>query len=305
MTVTNPIPPEPTTTVTQEEAIHTSSLCPDEENFPKLPTPSRKLAYKDTQEQNQSSPVPTATPHFVWCNQASSSELQKGGERGKGKQVSRTPDLAPITRQGYRSGRLADDFWIAPHIPASQKKTIRVIPILIKEGKEETSEYLVNTKAAMPNSIAQVHIAELLAGVPWTEARARQHVVNEVAQALYKILVFSNPSANPLQKWRQGRWFASWEGDSEGGYMCTLFVMVGVQESKIKPRRGHSCGWNKLPTDLKNRIKSHTSEEIEEITEDKLHWIKLFHLVTNNNPTFETKATNRFAILGEESITST
>ena len=69
-----------------------------------------------------------------------------------------------------------------PHTPTSQKKTLRVIPILIKE-KEGTIDYLVNTKVTIPKPFVQVHIAELLAGVPWTETKVRQHVVNETAQA--------------------------------------------------------------------------------------------------------------------------
>ena len=79
--------------------------------------------------------------------------------------------------------------------------------------------------------------------------------------------------------------------------------MVGVQGSKIKPRRGQSCGWSKLPPEVKDRIQLHTFEEIEAITEDKLHWLGLIHLAMINNPNPETKAThqNRFAVLGEES----
>ena len=149
--------PAPSTTDHQTVKDNNLTLNPDEENFPKLPTPSKKKDNKEPQEQQQSPSTLAAPSHFVWCNKPNPTETHKGGDKGKGKQVPRTPDSAPITRQGYKSGRLADDFWIAlnpPHIPASQKKTIRVIPILIKEGKEEIREYLVNTKAATPSSLA-------------------------------------------------------------------------------------------------------------------------------------------------------
>lgn len=180
-----------------------------------------------------------------------------GGEKGKGKQVSRTLDSAPITRQGYRSGKLAEDFWVAlatPHTPTSMRKTLRVIPIITKAHKDEPLEYLVNTKTAASKAITHVHIGELLAGVPWTESRVRQHVVNEVAHALYKVLVFTNPAANPLQRWKQGRWFADWTCELDGDHTCTLYVSVTAHESKIKPRKGHTFGWHKIPQEIRERI---------------------------------------------------
>jgi hypothetical protein len=290
-----PITAQPTE---QDEAAEASTLHPDEVNFPKLPSPKRKADQRETPEPTPTTPPPT---QFVWCNTPAT---HKEGE--KGKQVTKAPDSAPITRQGYRSGRLTEDFWVAlqtPNTPTSQRKTLRVIPLLFKEGKEEAMDYLINTKVAASKSIAQVHIAELLAGVPWTETRARQHVVSEVAQALYKVLVFTNPSLNPLQRWKQGRWFANWEGELEGDHTCTLFVTVPVQESKIKPRRGQACSWSKIPNEIKNRIQLHTSEEIEAITEDRTHWFQMIYPeAPDTNSTPKTKAThqNRFAVLSEE-----
>ena len=293
--------PEEETTAETTEVPQT-----DEINFPKLPSMSPSTASKGSQPI---SPTPAQQTHFVWGSRPSPSEHQnKGGEKGKGKLVSQTPESTPITRQGYRSGRLADDFWIAlntPHTPASFRKTIRVFPILTKEGKEETMDYLVNTKPAAPKSIMQVNIAELLAGVPWTEARVRQHVVNEVAQALYKVFVFAKPSFNPLQKWKQGRWFAYWESDLEGAHTCSLFVTVPAQESKIKPKKGNTYGWSKLPTEIKDRIHAHSSEGIEAIELDKTHWFKLVQAESpsNNQATVATTHPNRFAILNEATTT--
>lgn len=247
------------------EANTPVALQPDNENFPKLPSSLRKTDSTEPQQdqQQQVNTTPVAA-QFVWTKKPKATESpsqmqhKEGGDKGKGKQVSKHTDSAPITRQGYRSSRLADDFWVAlnpPLTPTSQKKTIRVIPILIKEGKDGTTDYLVNLKTAAPRSIAQVHIAELLAGVSWTEARVRQHVVNEVAQTLYKVLVFTNPSSNPLQRWKQGKWFACWEGELD-------------RENKIKPKRGHTCGWFRVPLEIRDRIQLHLAKGLEAITED-------------------------------------
>jgi len=281
-------------TLEPAEAIDSTvpSYQPDELNFPKLPTSTRMTASKETiQEQNQNSPEHTSPAQFVWRSKpiirdmdgavTPEPELRRDeGSKGKGKQVNKPPDSAPLTRQGYRSGRLAEDFWAVlniPNTPLSQRKTLRVIPILIRDRPDETRDYLVNTKQAASRSIALVHIAEQLAGIPWIESRARQHIVSEVAQALYKVLVFTNPSANPLQKWKQGKWFANWEGDPEGVYTCTLYVTVLAQENKIKPRKGHAHSWIRLPGDISNRVQLHSSNDIEAIEEDCLSWYKLTH----------------------------
>lgn len=293
------------------ENTNNTILQPDDLNFPKLPSSAQKTDKRDGHPGSHKQTSATETPRFVWRNlQTPEAQDQDppraGGDKGKGKQVNRTPDSAPITRQGYRSGRLADDFWAAlatPHTPGTQRKTLRVTPILIKEKKDEALEYLVSSKLKAPKYIAQVHIGELLAGVPWTEARVRQHVVNEVAQALYKVFVFTNPASNPLQKWRQGKWFADWTGELDGDYVCNLYVCVLVQENKIKPRKGHTYGWNKIPQDIRERIQMHTSEAIEAVQEEQAHWIKMIHeeASCNQSGSEATKThQNRFAVLSEE-----
>jgi hypothetical protein len=291
----------PNTTKETEKGGTVTPVSPpnDELNFPKLP--SNRL-------EPQDSPAPSEPTQFVWRNTRGGGEK---GEKGKGKQVLKTPDSAPLTRQGYRSGRLADDFWPAlnaPQTPLSQKKTLRVIPILIKERRDERMEYLVNTKANSTKTVAQVHIAELLAGVPWTELRVKQHVVNEVAQALYKVFVFPNPSSNPLQKWKQGRWFANWEGDLEGDHVCTLYVGIFVQENKFKPRKGQMFGWQKVPVEIQERIQAHSTSSIEAITEDSIHWFSMTQLDSSTNTSTVKIATthqNRFAALSEEDTSAT
>lgn len=114
-------------------------------------------------------------------------------------------------------------------------------------------DYLVNAKTEGNKAIIQVHIAEQLAGVPWTEARARQHVMNEVVQALYKVFVFTNPSANSLQMWKQGKWFARWEMEGEGDHICTLYVQIPAQEHKLKPRKGYVHSWFPIPLEIQHR----------------------------------------------------
>lgn len=304
----DPVTPEKPT------GIEGANLEPDDLNFPRLPTPAK------TPENLNTPPEPSQKslekPHFVWGpkttvsdseGQATTSEQPRvGGEKGKGK-AAKPPDSTPITRQGYRSGRLADDFWLAlnvPNTPNSQRKTLRVIPILVRDRKEEQMEYLTNSKTTTSKAIAQVHIAEQLAGIPWTETRAQQHVVNEVAQALYKVLVFPNPTSNPLQRWKQGRWYANWERELDGGYTCTLYVSVLVQEPKFKPRRGQSHNWSKIPGEIGHHLQLHKSDMVETIMENQIQWHTLIHNAesSSNNPPTEVTATlqNRFAALSDE-----
>ena len=91
-------------------------------------------------------------------------------------------------------------------------------------------------------AVAHVHIAEVLAGVPWTTDRAKQHVVNEVSQTLHKLLIFNNNLSNPFQTWTQGRWFAQWRQGTDGEHICTLFVSIDVPEQKVKTKERQSDG---------------------------------------------------------------
>ena len=79
-----------------------------------------------------------------------------------------------------------------PNIPQSNRKRLRVIPFLIKNPKQgknlEWVEYLVDKSAHPFTTITFVHVVELLAGIPWTTNRARQHVVNEVSQCEPKVV---------------------------------------------------------------------------------------------------------------------
>ena len=126
---------------------------------------------------------------------------------------------------------------------------MRVTPILIKGKKEETWEYLVNNKASTQKSIAQVHIGEQLAGIPWTETRTKKHIVNEVAQALYKVLVFTKSTDNPLQN-------GSMEGGLPSGQesqreILYALSMLAFQFKKIKSshaRGSHTGGIEYLKT---------------------------------------------------------
>ena len=215
----------------------------------------------------------------------------------KGKNIqshTKPTDSAPITRQGYRTGRLAEDFWATtniPNTPPSPRKTLQVIPLFIKhEG--ENAEYLANNKAVQLQPIAQVHVAEILAGIPWTESRARQHVVNEVAQALHKIFVFTNKIVNPFKKWKQGRWFAYWEEEIEGDHTCTLHVTIQVQENKLKPRKGQDLTWRKIHPVLWESIRTHTEESIADGTDHKSHWTQLWNCSNSVAPESPAESTH-------------
>ena len=290
----------------------------DDQNFPKLPSAKSRGTGKEIHpEHNQGESL--GTPHFVWRSkpitgeshnqQTPTGEEEKGGGKSIGT-AQKIPDSAPITRQGYRTGRLAEDFWTTmnfPNTPTSSRKTLQVIPFLLKDNPKETVEYLVDNKTLSFKPIAQVHIAELLAGIPWTEPRARQHVVNEVAQALHKTFVFTNKSPNPLQKWKQGRWFANWEEAAEGEYTCFLYVSIKVHETKIKPRRGQSLGWRRVPSQLWERISSHTSDTIADSTEDSYQWQQMIAKSPHNGTKTPVQPTgitphNRFSALVEEDL---
>ena len=313
--VSNPTPlEEPALPVTEEKTLETNStetLQADERNFPKLPTSAQKHKPREDQPNSSQPPSNNDDTHFVWRKIPSAitkePEMTRGGrDKGKGKQAIKTPESAPITRQGYRTGRLADDFWTAlatPHTPGSSRKTLRVIPILIKDTKEEGMEYLVNNKPNAPKHITQVNIGELLAGLPWTETRTRHHVVDEVAQALYKVFVFPNPASNPLQRWKQGKWFAEWTSELEGDHACTLYVCVQVQESKLKPRKGHTHGWHTIPQDIKEQIHLHNTKAIAAIQEERTSWLRMVQMeASSSKPGSEATTThqNRFAVLSDE-----
>ena len=115
-----------------DEAPNNKTLQPDYLNFPKLPSSAQKIDQREEHQTQQQQTNHLEAKQFVW-RKLQMPEMQEqgairaGGEKGKGKQVSRTLDSAPITRQGYRSGKLAEDFWVAlatPHTPTSMRKTL-------------------------------------------------------------------------------------------------------------------------------------------------------------------------------------
>ena len=275
-------------------------------HFPKLP--SRKT---DQQADSHTSPPTSLAPtHFVWRSKPLSLQQEAiiSGREDKGKTIVKPPDSTPITRQGYRLGRLAEDFWTTmnpPNTPQTTRKTLQVIPFLLKDINGEAAEYLVDNKNTPHQPIAHVHIAELLAGIPWTEARTRQHVVNEVAQALHKVLIFTNKNPNPLQKWKQGCWFAHWEEDSDCEHTCTLYVGVQVQENKIKIQKGHNFGWCKVPPQIWARITAHNLDTIQDCEADRSSWQQMMGMPRHRfaKPTTSTGSSqNRFSVLSEEEI---
>ena len=105
------------------------TLQPDDFNFPKLQTPS-SAKWRTPRTQTADSPRSQATP-FVWSSQQVVTPHKTEGHKGKG----RILDSTPLTRQGYRTGRLAEDFWSSismPNTPTANSKMLRVIPFLTK-----------------------------------------------------------------------------------------------------------------------------------------------------------------------------
>jgi hypothetical protein len=148
----------------------------------------------------------------------------------------------------YRSGRLADDLWEVlqiPDTPMTPMKKLRVLPLISKH--QNYSEYLVDSSKLPLAPITSASIAELLAGVPWTSHRAKLHIVNEVSQALLKVLIFNNQHNTPIHKWEQGRWFSQWSNTMDGEHVCTLYVHIVVPENKIRIRKGKELRWRNVP----------------------------------------------------------
>ena len=239
-------------------------LQPNEENFPKLnsPTPGQP----NHSPQTPLKPQPSTPPTFIWRLKP---QVDIGSQdKGKDKIKPPTSESAPLTRQGYRSGRLAEDFWSAldiPDTPQTPKKRLKVVPILTKNL--EHKEYLVDTSQQPHAAISSINIAEVLAGIPWTRQRARQHVVNETTQSLLKVLIFNNQHNTPFQKWSQGRWQAHWSASAEGEQLCTLFVTIPTPENKIKIRKGKVLRWKPIPQDMRALLTSEPSENIQNVGE--------------------------------------
>ena len=239
--------------ITTTELTEINMLQLDNINFPKLQTPTSMKQTTSTPDLSSKS----QEPKFVWkpVHIKTPEKKMVEGSRGKVKVMESTP----LIRQGYRSGRLAEDFWSAvgmPNTPTSNPKMLRVIPFLTKNRNTELIEYLVDRRGKSFGAIAFVHIAEVLAGIPWTQVRARQHIVNEVSLTLHKILIFNNNLSNPFQKWNQGRWYSQWGQGTEGEYICTLFVSIDVPEHKVKPRKGLHMGWRREPREISSLLTS-------------------------------------------------
>ena len=286
------------TTTTVEE--NPPELQPNDQNFPQLQSPEAETSTPQHSPINQ-----PGTPHtFVWRmkSTAETQSMDKGKEKLKQPNV----DSAPLTRQGYRSGRLADDFWevlAIPGTPSSQRKRLRILPFLTKNSSH--TEYLVDNSKQTCNTITTVNIAELLAGVPWTLQRARQHIVNAIAQALHKVLIFNNQHNTPFHKWEQGKWFSQWSDTPEGDKMCTCFVSVAVPESKIKIRKGRAIGWKKVPAVINAIVSASQTDLIQDVEENGTHWQEMAGLkviptpASKHTPT-TTFVRNPFAVLSEE-----
>ena len=299
--------------------------------LPKLPSPTaNKPAYTpQTPIQPTSTPTPRATPEtpiylqtpatptpaprtsFVWC--AKTDDLQQSKGKGKLKTQPKPPESAPITRQGYRTGRLAEDFWTAvgmPNTPHAHRKKLKVIPVLMKAPDQR--EYLIEKKLNSYTPIAIAHVAEILAGIPWTMKRARQHVVNELSQALHKVLIFGNNSFNPIQQWNQGQWFSEWAATPDGEYNCTLYAIIVVTENKVKIRKGKNLEWRHSPTLLKENLAGPKLEDIQELGSEGPQWKEFTGWsdsttsTSTSTPTrpFTEVSTNPFSVLCEEDTSS-
>ena len=112
--------PEPTPSPAAPEVQNTTTgidhgLHTNDHNFPKLPSSKKKPEGEgtDTHTPNLPSSLDSPTPtHFVWRSRPPTllPEEPEGRREAKGKAAAKVPESTPITRQGYRIGKLADDF---------------------------------------------------------------------------------------------------------------------------------------------------------------------------------------------------
>jgi hypothetical protein len=253
----------------KEQAVVTSippELLPTETNFPHLssPVPMQTPPQQSTQQPG--------TPHtFIWRKKPTADETTTD----KGKSKLKTPAAAsvPLTRQGYRSGRLADDLWDVlniPNTPATARKKLRIIPLLTKN--QTYTKYLVDNSKPYHTPITIVHVVEQLAGVPWTLLRVKQHIVTEVSQALHKVLIFNNQSTSPIYKWDQSKWFSEWSVSEEGEHLCMLYATIAIPESKLKIRKGKDFGWRQIPAVVHNALSDQYTEVIQEVGDRRNEW---------------------------------
>lgn len=130
------------------------TLQPNDINFPQLPSPTPKHSPGDTSAAEPEEQTPT----FIW-RPKTVTETQPQ-DKGKTKISTMGSESTPLTRQGYRSGRLAEDFWTAlgiPETPTSARKRLKVIPFITKN--EDQQEYLVNKNKTLPMSITEFNVA--------------------------------------------------------------------------------------------------------------------------------------------------
>lgn len=295
--------PSPNPTLSETQATYNSpipELQPNDINFPQLNSPGSGKVHSGTQSQTTQQPGTPQT--FIWRQKPDTQSANK--VKGKSKVVESTP----LTRQGYRLGRLAEDFWEVLHIPGTptaQKKKLRVISFISKN--QAHMEYLVDKCNQTFTPITVLHIAEVLAGVPWNANRVKHHIVNELAQALHKILIFNNQHSTTIHKWKQSYWFSHWTEDIDGEHTCTLYANIAVPKSKIKLRKGREIGWRKIPAPIQTILSSPSSEEIRDVEINEAHWQAMTGLQgsasrtqphTEDNPA----ARNSFAVLSEEEV---
>jgi len=273
-----------------------AALQQDDINFPPLSPPQGTKAATTTHQLPQEGP---STPSFVW--RVRNDNILHSSDKGKGKQKQSAPrgsESAPLTRQGYRTGRLAEDFWIAldmPNTPKSTHKKLKVIPLLLRNP--EQTEYLIDKAQAPQQTIATIQIAEILAGVPWAPHKVKQHIVNQISHALHKVLIFNTSATNPFQNWNQGQWHAHWQQGEEDEHTCTMVACIPVPVSKIKIRKGTNLVWRQTGPAIQALLTRAPIEGINTMSNNQQLWQE----ISGTLP--ETPNTQR-AVLSEEEASS-
>ena len=140
--------------------------------FPKLPSSKKKVA--DDTPDPLTSPVTQTLDspnHFIWRSKplTMQPEVQEGGGEIKGKAIAKSADLTPITRQGYRSRRLADNFWstLNPHnTPTSPARLYKSSPSYLQTTIENRRNTWWITKAHHTSPLLMCTSHNCLLGYP-------------------------------------------------------------------------------------------------------------------------------------------
>jgi hypothetical protein len=182
-----------------------------------------------------------------------------------------------------------------PNTPKATHKKLKVIPLLLKNP--EQTEYLIDKAQAPQQTIATIQIAKILASVPWSPHKVKQHIVNQISHALHKVLIFNTSATNPFQAWNQGQWHADWQQGEDDEHTCTMVACIPVPDYKIKIRKGKNLVWRQTGPAIQALLTRAPIEGINTMSNNQQLWQEI-------SGTLPETSTNQRAVLSEEEASS-